>query len=123
MLVADGFERCSFWRATSDLGPRPIFIGEPLITCVSDRVIGPVRAQNRRLYRKSRFERPDIPSGFDVHILNMALVRGSANVRYSVFDGPAYLVAPVEAWQRTDFGRPQASIRFKMATPIAASVC
>jgi len=52
-----------------------------------------------------------------------ALVRGSANVRNLVFDGPAYLVAPVEAWQRTDFGRPQASIRLRMATPIAASVC
>ena len=61
--------------------------------------------------------------GFLADLLQMALVRGSANVRNFVFDGPAYLVAPVEAWQRTDFGRPQASIRLRMATPIAASVC
>jgi len=52
-----------------------------------------------------------------------ALVRGSANVRNLVFDGLAYLVAPAEARQRTDFGRPQASIRLRMAMPIAASVC
>ena len=54
---------------------------------------------------------------------SMALVRGSADERSSFFDGSAYLVAPVEAWQRTEFGRPQASIRLRMATPIAASVC
>ena len=55
--------------------------------------------------------------------MNGALVRGSANMRDLVFDGPAYLVAPADAWQRTEFGRPQASIRFRMVTPIAASVC
>ena len=38
----------------------------------------------------------------------MALMRGSADERSSFFDGSAYLVAPVESWQRTDFGRPQA---------------
>ena len=37
-----------------------------------------------------------------------ALVRGSADERSSFFDGSAYLVAPVDAWQQTDFGRPQA---------------
>jgi hypothetical protein len=52
-----------------------------------------------------------------------ALVQGSATVRNLVFDGRTYLLSPVKAWRRTDFGRPQASIRFKMATPIAASVC
>ncbi|WP_210252291.1 hypothetical protein, partial [Agrobacterium vitis] len=31
--------------------------------------------------------------------------------RSSFFDGSAYLAAPAEARQRTDFGRPQASIR------------
>ena len=52
-----------------------------------------------------------------------ALVRGSADERSSFFDGSAYLVAPIDAWQRTDFGLAQASIRLRMATPIAASVC
>lgn len=48
---------------------------------------------------------------------------GSANERSSFFDGSAYLVALADASQRTDFGHPQASIRLRMATPIAASVC
>lgn len=55
--------------------------------------------------------------------IRTALVRGSADERSSFIDGVAYLVAPADAWQRTDFGRPQASIRFKIVTPIAASVC
>ncbi|MGQ4815162.1 IS66 family insertion sequence element accessory protein TnpB [Agrobacterium vitis] len=56
----------------------------------------------------------------------MVLIGVGARLSYqrsSFFDGSAYLAAPAEARQRTDFGRPQASIRLRSATPIAASVC
>jgi hypothetical protein len=44
-------------------------------------------------------------------------VCGSADLPNLVVDELAYLGAPAEAWQRMDFGRPQASIRLRMATP------
>lgn len=59
---------------------------------------------------------------FDGECSRVALVRGSAFVRNSVFD-IFYFVAAVGTLQRTDFGRPQAGIRFSIATPITAFVC
>jgi hypothetical protein len=49
-------------------------------------------------------------------------VHGSAFVRNSAF-GIFYLVAAVGALPRMDFRRPQAGIRFGIATPITAFVC